>query len=85
MYFINTDYTLRIKTNLNLSAATELVINYTGPFKDPGQWSATADGKDAVYDLTVTRPGIYKMQLVAVIGGLTRRTGYISATFERPI
>lgn len=88
MHFINTAYRLKINTNLDLSGATSLIIKYTGPFYTSGEWVATADGKIAYFDitdLTIDRTGIYKMQLVAVIDGQTKRTGFISATFEKPL
>ena len=88
MYFILTAYRLKLTTNLDLSGATSLTIKYSGPFYTSGEWTATADGKTAYYDISDTlidRTGIYKMQLVAVIDGQTKRTNIISATFEKPL
>lgn len=88
MYFTNTAYRLRIDSNLNLAAATSLVINFTAPYDTPGQWTATPEGKTAYYDIPDTlidRKGLYKMQLVAVIDGNTRRSNVIGITFETPL
>ena len=90
MYFILTPYKLVVKTNIVLTAATELTIVREDPFYDnPQQWTATANGKNAEFDISeteISRRGTYKMQLVAVIDGLTRRSSnFFSVTFEIPI
>lgn len=85
MYFVDTAYRIKIKTNIDLTTASSVVIEYSGPFYTSGEWAATVTGKSAYKDVVIDpeRPGIYRMQLVAVIDGDTRRTDIFSVTFER--
>lgn len=84
MFFILTPYRLVLKTNLLLSTATSLVIKYTGPYYESGEWLATADGKDAVFNISETlidRRGTYKFHLEAEIAGEPKRSSFVSVTF----
>lgn len=76
MYFILTSYKLRFKTNITLAAATTLELHVSSPYFDDQVWTATPDGKDAIYDIPSTlieRTGRYRVRLIAIIDGLTRR------------
>lgn len=88
MYFILTQYRLTVRTNIDLSMATELKIIHDDPYyENNNEWIATADGKNAYFDISdteIARRGKYNMQLIAVIDGVTRRSrDYFSVTFEK--
>ena len=88
MFFILTPYTLTVQTNLDLSTATSLVINYRGSYREAGSWIPTASGNNAVLNISDTlidRRGTYRIQLEATIGGLLRRSSFASITFEKPL
>lgn len=88
MFFILTPYRLTVKSNLTLTSATSLVINYKGPYKEDGTWAPTADGQNAVFEISDTlidRRGTYKCQLEAIIGGVLKRSSFFNITFERPL
>jgi hypothetical protein len=87
-YFINTPYRLIIKTNFTLTDATSLVIEYRGPGSVTGNWTAKPDVTDAYFDIgssTVTKAGTYKLQIVAEVDGVTRRSGIVQAVFATPL
>lgn len=88
MYWILTPYRLIVRTNIDLSTASSLTILTDDPiYENQHSWTATADGKNAYFDISETeieRKGTYKMQLIAVIDGVTRRSNnYFSVTFEK--
>jgi hypothetical protein len=89
MFFINTPYTLTFKGNLDLTDADSITIYHDDPiYNNTSQWSATAVNKNIYFSISETdinRRGTYTFQVVAVIGGLTRRTGYARITFEKSI
>lgn len=90
MYFILTPYKLVVKTNIDLTTATSLTIVREDPFyNNPQQWTATANGKNAEFDIDeneIPRRGTYKMQLIADFSGTIRRSAnFFSVTFEIPI
>lgn len=83
-YFINTPYRLVVRTNIDLSAATDLVIQYRTPYGRNGEWVANAEGNNAVFNIgssNITQRGTYKMQVEAVIDGSVRRSSFASLTF----
>lgn len=87
MPFINTPYKLTIKTNLDLTTATSIIIFHDDPvYNNHSQWTGTADKKNVVFNIDendIPRKGTYTFQVEAVIGGLTRRTGFGQVTFEK--
>lgn len=88
MYFILTPYRLVLKTNLTLSAATSIVIKYKGPYYESGEWVATAEGKNAIFEISDTlidRKGGYKLQVVAEIAGEIKRSTFATAYFAKPL
>lgn len=90
MYFILTKYRLIVRTNIDLSTASSLKILTDDPYyENTHEWTAMASGKNAYFDISETeieRRGTYKMQLIAVIDGVTRRSrDYFSVTFEKSI
>lgn len=88
MFFTHTSYRIIIKTNLDLTTASSLTIEYRGPDGVTGNWTAKADLKSAFYDTTtssITEPGLYKFQLVAVINGNTRRGDIVQESFATPL
>lgn len=88
MFFILTPYRLVLKTNLVLTTATSIVIKYKGPYYESGQWTATAELKDAVFEISDTlidRKGTYKMQVIAVIDGEIKRSTFTSVYFGKSL
>lgn len=85
MYFTETPYQLTIITNLDLTAATSLRLLYTTSNRESGEWAPTASGLNALYQIKATdvmKRAVYKFQLIAVIGGVTKRSNYMQLTFE---
>lgn len=85
MYLTNTPYTVILKSNIDLSAATDLEVHFCGPYYWHGIWSATANLKDAVFDINIPRAGTYKMQLEVTIDGNVRRSNFFSVNFTDPM
>lgn len=85
MLFTETPYPLTLPTNKDLTGATLLELRYTTSKRQSGTWTPTATGQTANFQITdsmVTRASVYKLQLVAVIGGITYRSNFMQITFE---
>lgn len=89
MRFTETPYNLTIPTNLDLSTATSLILRYTTSKRTSGEWIPTANGFIANFQITDTTvlgsTVVYTLQLIAVIGGVTKRSNFMRLTFEKPL
>lgn len=86
MFYILTPYKLTLRTNLDLSTATSLIIKYIAPYRQTGQWTAAAEGNNATFDIgssTIDKHGSYKVRVEAVIDGLLRRSSDATIYFQR--
>lgn len=85
MYFTDTEYNLVLSTNRDLTTASSLSLAYSNNKRQSGTWTPTANGQTATFQITdsmIPTPSIYKVQLVAVISGITYRSNFMQITFD---
>lgn len=80
--------TLRLDTQIDISAATVKKILYKKPSGVTGGWDATADGTALIYDINNTDidiPGVWQFQTYVEIGGNKGFGEVVEQVFMKPL
>lgn len=75
MIYTEQSIEIRLLTGIDLSSATSPKIMYEKPNGVTGEWTATVDGTDLIYETSNTdldRKGVWKFQAYVLIGGLNK-------------
>lgn len=87
LYIGQTNSPLQLGTGMSLAGATGLKILYTKPDETTGEWTATANGEDLVYDWAIApdQPGTWTIQGKFTINGKTAYTYKETIEFKTPL
>lgn len=88
MIYTGQSIELRLQTGIDLSGAASPKIKYRKSNGVTGEWTATIDGNDLVYETSnsdLDRKGVWRLQAFCTIGGLNKLGKIAKVTIDEPI